>query len=298
MRIHEAAAAGDVEAVRQILADDPDQVKARDEQGNLPLHHAALANRWPQPEHVEVARLLVQHGAYVDALGFHDRAGEISPLIFAAMGGYKNVEMVRFLVENGADPDYQSSNGLTPLLAGAMEGADEVCHQLMEMGAQLDLHSAAALGMRDRIRKALRSDPELVDSRDPYLNAQPLFFAAMRDRKEVAALLLSFGADLGADNREGNTAMHAAAAAGSRRTLEFLIEEGADVNRRNHNIQTPLHWAVEEWNTEGSEIIKMLIEHGADINARDAGKVTPLGKAVARNKTHLVEILKKHRARE
>ena len=58
--IHEAAAEGNIEVVKQHLADGTD-VNAKNEWGGTPLHYAALGGR------KEVAELLIAKGADVNA---------------------------------------------------------------------------------------------------------------------------------------------------------------------------------------------------------------------------------------
>lgn len=295
--LFEAIRRGDTEAVRELLRKDPGLVACRDERGLTPLHAAAEGGGLPLPEHTEIARALLESEADPHATAPHERLGAVPVLVYAAYCSHRNEGLVRLLLERGCEPDSRSSGGLSAMLAAAMHGSREICDVLRESGASCCVHSLAALGMAGELRRILRQDPEMANERDEFLRATPLYYAAQQDRREAAAVLLEFEARIAAEDRQGNTAVHAAAAAGARRTLEFLLEQGADVNTRNHELQTPLHWAIEEWNCEGSEVVRLLIAWGADVNARDSSRQTPLGKAMAANKLHLVELLRRHRAR-
>jgi len=279
LTIHEAAGRGDAELLREMLSADPALAVARDQDGSTPLHRAALGRPIPHAGHTECVRILLELGAPVDDPAEVEAIGFATPLTLAARASHRNVETARALLEHGADPNARSSLGMTPLLAAAINGAAEMAELLLSRGAALDLHSAAALGRRSELRTAIREDPFLANERDEFLRATPLYYAAMHDRREIASLLLAYEASIAAETRDGNTAVHVGAAAGARLTLELLLEADADVNTRNHQLQTPLHWAIEEWNVEGSETVKLLITYGADVNARDASRQTPLGKA-------------------
>ena len=55
--------------------------------------------------------------------------------------------------------------------------------------------------------------------------------------------------------------------------VSLLLEKGADVNAKNNDGWTPLHWASEN----GHEaIVSLLLEKGADVNAKDNDGETPL----------------------
>lgn len=57
------------------------------------------------------------------------------------------------------------------------------------------------------------------------------------------------------------------------KTVQVLLEYGADVTARDDTRSTPLHLAL---STGAPEIAQLLIEHGADVNALDRNRQTPL----------------------
>ncbi|MDB4712759.1 ankyrin repeat domain-containing protein [bacterium] len=100
--IWEAAKQGNLEAVKQHLADGAD-VNAKDKYGLTPLHHAAWQGR------NEIVELLIANGADVNA---KDVDGG-TPLHEAASDGRK--EVVELLIDNGADVNVKDDRGMTPL---------------------------------------------------------------------------------------------------------------------------------------------------------------------------------------
>ena len=100
--IHEAAAKGNIEVVKQHLAADTD-VSARGIGGWTPLHFAAGLGR------KEIAELLTAEGADVNAKGDEGR----TPLHHVARSGHK--EIFELLIAKGADVNAKMHNGETPL---------------------------------------------------------------------------------------------------------------------------------------------------------------------------------------
>ena len=102
--IHDAAAKGNIEAVKQHLVAGID-VNVVNYSKETPLHYAAING------HKEIAELLITGGADVNA---KKDVGN-TPLHTAAYEGQK--EIIELLIANGADVNAKSRFGVTPLNA-------------------------------------------------------------------------------------------------------------------------------------------------------------------------------------
>src|ERR1700745_800374 len=95
--IHEAAHAGDIAKVKNILRSDPSAARARDEWQSTPLD-------WAGPDKA-MTELLLQYGGDPNA---RDRDGR-TPLFYGVPG-----ETAKLLIDAGADVDTKDYEGNTP----------------------------------------------------------------------------------------------------------------------------------------------------------------------------------------
>lgn len=127
INLFEAAAAGKFDAVAHLVYTHPDAVDVFAEDGFTPL---GLACYFGQSE---VARYLVLKGANVNqpsSNGFN-----VYPIHSAAAGNYTDI--VRMLIENGAQVNVKQQAGSTPLHTAAQIGNLEMLIMLLEHGADI-----------------------------------------------------------------------------------------------------------------------------------------------------------------
>ncbi|TMW69780.1 hypothetical protein Poli38472_001936 [Pythium oligandrum] len=157
-------------------------------------------------------------------------------------------ELIKILLEHGADPNSTNSIGYSALSVVSRSGRVQVMHLLLEHGADVNFQS------------------------NPNGRA-PLSTAAKRGSLEAVQLLLSHGADINATCLKGKTALHYACRRRNPNILLHLIAHGADLNVGDASGQSPLHEAVQ---LARRKFIPILIEHGADLYSRTTDGKTPL----------------------
>ena len=123
-----------------VMEEHIDTVEFLLERGANPNLDAGFGVHYPlmsaaDDRNLEIARLLIQHGADVNASNIDD----ITPLLIAAEEGY--FEFVRLLLENGADPNVISGHSYyrdSPLIKAAEAGHVDIVEILIQYGAQID----------------------------------------------------------------------------------------------------------------------------------------------------------------
>lgn len=79
-----------------------------------------------------------------------------------------------------------------------------------------------------------------------------------------------------------------AASAGHLEMVEALISRGAEVTAQNTNGQTSLHYAASR---DRLDIARVLLDKGAEVNSRDKMGSCPLHRATSRGHLKMVQLL-------
>ena len=117
----------------------------------------------------------------------------------------------------------------------------------------------------------------------------PLWYSAVTNNLQVASLLKWLGADIDATADTGETAVLYACGLSNEKVVKFLVEHGADIERKNIYGETCLMRA-----THSSHICQFLIDHGARVNVQDSFGDLALHHAISRNEQSTVRMLIDH----
>ena len=115
-----------------------------------------------------------------------------------------------------------------------------------------------------------------------------LEWAMYRDHVKVALLLMEYGADVKAQERDENTPLYWALDWGKVAAARALIRYGADVEALCKDSQTLLH------RVKGEKAGRLLLKHGADANALDIKNRTPLHLASEKGRVEVGCVLLEH----
>ncbi|GIK05315.1 hypothetical protein Aspvir_009421 [Aspergillus viridinutans] len=271
--LHHAARRGDLAVVKWLLNRSVG-VDAAGYDKRTPLMLAVYSRN------DAVVEQLLQHGARLDAPDTHratalhwalpdwaDPSLEISNCnstlwVDLIRGLPVNSNIVRMLVEAGADLEAKNSMDETPLARAAINGSASAVRLLLEKGAN-------------------------VESRDKW-GFVPLLLAAEKGHTAVVCLLLEYGASIESANADGNTALMLAADNGHHETILSLLARSAEINRVNHDHRTALSCAAAKGH---DKVVKILLQYGAEVDLPDHTGRTPLLWAVQNEHKRCVELL-------
>jgi ankyrin repeat protein len=181
---------------------------------------------------LEIVRLLLDHGA--DPNSEHGW-----PLQTAAAAGHE--EVVKLLLEHGADVNKNTTNSNflagTALQAAVEAGKVEMVALLLSSGADVNLGAgdlappiyAATEKAESEIVKLLVSHRAELNILGGAEQSVPLIGAAMYMHKADLKVLVDAGADVNMADVDGDTPLIIAAVCGEADSVEFLLENGADV---------------------------------------------------------------------
>lgn len=266
-----AAALGDVEYVRKVLAKDADIARKLHAQRS-PLYLAARGG------HMEIVRLLLEHGADPNR---SEECASRGRALFAA-SSREDIPMMKLLIAHGADADaYVDSCGNCLSIAASEEAAAI----LIAAGA---MPGEWTLDTPEKVSEAIE-DETFIPNRDMWSSIIGKILE-FDDAGLLQKYVARFGpADIGSINPSKGWRLPKSEA-----MLAELLKHGADVNARDWYGRSFLHYAACDATPDRAG---WLLAAGIEIDAIDhQSGTTPLGLAASNGGEAMVDFLLNHGA--
>ncbi len=292
--IHWAAYGGNAEIFKFLESEGLD-IDAKDRDGSSPIFWAVAANK------IDIVKYLVEE-KNVD-VNIIDDIGSC-PLKEAVKGG--SFEVTKYLLDKGADINFQMEENVTFLELAAQNNNPELVLLLIDNGCKVNvfddfgntpLTTAAGHGNLNVVKvfvdNGANLEPGICKRKSCISRGQTPLHAASWRNPEIMEYLIEQGADVNVQNLDGNAPLHGAARSDSIRSVDVLCKNGGNVNIQNKKGITPLIIAIKNYKPE---IMNSLVKYKADVTIADNFDRTPLHYAAIAGYGNLVDVLIKNGA--
>lgn len=225
--------AGDTDALRQLLKDDPGVCEASDAAGVSLLMHCIYRGR------LDLAELI---------------AGQKKSLTIFESASLGRIERLKVALAELAENEGRDDAFLNPSLKSSLNSS---LNSRSKDGFTA-LHFSCFFGQPEAARLLIESGAEVGAVAANATQVTPLHSAASARNLEAARLLLEHGASVNARQQAGWAAIHAAAQNGDRPMIDLLLRHHADANLCNDEGKTAAMIAKEKGHQEIAGLLESL----------------------------------------
>ena len=199
----------------------------------------------------------------------------------------------KLLQDHPSIANTRTKDGVSAIFLALYRGNTPLAIQIASK-KQLDVFEAASIGDLDQLKALINQDPSLAKSYSPD-GFTALALASYVGQKGSVEYLTENGSDVNAiaKNETGFTALTGAASQNQNEIAKILVKKGAVVDHQYEGGFTPLMHAAAAGNIE---LVTLLIENGANPNMRNSEGKTPLSFAIEKGNSKLADLLRRHGA--
>ena len=272
--------------------------------------------------YIDTAKILIENGANINAVDIEGWSAlsyainngdiEIAKLLLENKVKIKDelliaikspivesrINIMKLLIENGANINYTDENGFNPLNIAIESGDMELTKFLITNGANVNslmqdgvslIGYAIAQNNMDLLQILIENGANVnYTGGDSWANT-PLQTASRLGLDNVVRILLSRNVDINAVDINGNTALHTAALNSQLSVVKLLLEKNTNLDIQNKVGNTALHLAVISGNID---IVGELVLKGANTRIRNNDGKYPRDIARANNSAAIFEVLR------
>ncbi|WP_339713907.1 ankyrin repeat domain-containing protein [uncultured Kriegella sp.] len=241
---------------------------------------------------------------YLEGIGLHANVTSkdgVTPLHNLSRSS-NDLAIIQYFIDKGVNPNAIDEEGNTALLNAASNNKLEVIKFLSEKTQDInhtnkDGNSALALAVQNNSGQVVNylvskgADTSILDKKGNNLAYYLLKTRGNpKDFDDKVNTLSKAGFDFKKVQGDKSTVWHLAVAKNNLGLLKKVKEFGADINSKDNDGNTPLHYAAMK--TENAQILKFLITNGADVKSttefgETAHDLASENELLAKNKVNL-----------
>jgi ankyrin repeat protein len=267
---------GNIARVQELIDRDPSCVNRLSDSVTYYLGSGSPVGNASTAGHIEIVRLLLEHGADPNL-----REPGIAPFgkaLYSAIAE-QHLEIAELLLLAGANPNAPVESSADALSRAIMNKDEKAIDLLCSYGASRPVHILAYYGDLKTAAAVFSANPKLADDVEALANA------AGEGQDAFVRLMLRFCPDL-PSRLEFPSWL---AAAKNRVTTQLLFEHGMNPNQANWLGVRPLHNIAIKGDVE---LAKIYVEQGADFDViDDCSMAPPLGWAAREGQLEMVKYL-------
>ena len=282
--LHYAIDSGHINVIDMLMAYEVDPYEV-DLNGQNILHRCAHHGSFHKVE------TCLNIGINIDVC---DRNGDTALTIAAQRG---NLEIVKLLVNGGSDISVRNNDGLNATDCAFCNNHQDVQAFLLNSTLEPIDHSLEHIMMRECSYKNIEAVRKLVDAHgeavvnfrhESFTYHSPLHVACKNGYLELAQFLKENGANINSRNHISDTPLMSSSINNNTDIVGWLITQGVRMNDRNFANESALHVAVIKGHVY---MVKLLVENGTFLNFHMSNSLTALHLAIQEHHLDILDYL-------
>ena len=266
-----AASIGDFDRVRELVQKDPAAANRVSEYVTYYIGSGSPLRNAAGCGHIEIVRYLLEHGA--DPNLAEEGIAPRGHALYSAVYN-RHFEIAKLLLEHGAYPSPPVESSADALSIAIRNDDGPMIELLASYGSARGVNILAYYGDVQTAAAVFAANPSLADNLEAFVHA------GEEGHPSFVRLMLRYQPDL---------ARRVAVAAKTPELIELLFQHGMNASGPDWLEATPLHHFARKGDDERATIF---LDHGALLDARDDDlRSTPLGWAAKFGRMNMVDLL-------